>query len=338
MTLPMSDDSFLAIIVPAYKARFLSEALASIAAQTNQRFRLYVCDDGSPENLESIFRAANLPANAVFHRFEQNVGRRSLVESWRRAVALGREPWVWMFSDDDVMEPGCVAAFYRALQQDGDTCNVYRFNTLIINGRSEVTQINPPHPERESADEFIYHRLTGQRLSYAPEHIFRRSTYESRGGFVDFPYALGSDDASWINIAGRDTLLHGITGPRVCWRLSEINISSFSSDFVQRLSGYLEYAGWLYQRAADDSTWKIEGHTTTFRPRDLIRRWFLRQLRQCRHLFSWQEVGALADAASLRLGISVWHTRLVLIRSNIYRLLFLALNSLPDQFTKPLRF
>lgn len=317
----MPDAPLLAIVVPAYKARYLGEALRSIAAQTDQRFQLYVCDDGSPENLEPIFHAAGLPATAVFHRFEQNVGRTSLIESWRRAVDRSTEPWVWLFSDDDLMDPGCVAAFYHALSQDGDTINVYRFNTLVMDGAGQIIRIHPPNPERESVEEFIYHRLTEQRFGTAPEHIFRRSAYETRGGFVDLPFGLGSDDATWINLAGSDTPLRGIAGPRVCWRLSGINVSSFSTDYVVKHLGFLAYSDWLCRRLGGDSLRTVDGHPTVFDLRALVHRWFLSHFRRSRHFFSPGEVGLVAREAFKTLGISERHVWLVLIRSNFYFLL-----------------
>ena len=310
--------SLLAIVVPAYKARFLAEALASIAAQTDQRFCLYVCDDGSPENLETVFRAADLPAaRSEFHRFEENVGGRSVVESWRRSITRTVEPWVWMFSDDDVMDPGCVAAFYHALAADGETCNVYRFNTLIIDGDGRVLRINPPHPEHESVEEFIYHRLTEQRLGFAPEHIFRRAAYEARGGFVDFPFALGSDDATWINLAGEDTPLRGVNGPRVCWRLSGVNISAFSSDRLDKRLGLLAYARWLYRRSGAEKLGTVDGRPTVFDRRTLVRRWFLNHLRRCGSFFGPREMVTLVRETSRQLDVARWLVGLSLLAADL---------------------
>lgn len=47
----------IAIIVPAYKRRFLQATLNSIAQQSCKNFILYIGDDASPENLEPIVRS-----------------------------------------------------------------------------------------------------------------------------------------------------------------------------------------------------------------------------------------------------------------------------------------
>ena len=225
-----------------------------------------------------------------------------MVESWRRCVARTAEPWVWLFSDDDVMDPGCVAAFYRALEADGDACNVYRFNTLIIDGEGRVQRINPPHPERESVEEFIYHRLTEQRLGFAPEHIFRRTAYEARGGFVEFPFAMGSDDATWINLAGGDTPLRGIGGPRVGWRWSGINLSAFATEQLGKRLGLLAYMRWLRQRPGADALRTVDGRPTDFDRDTLVCRWFLGHLRRCGSFFGVREAAVLVRETSRQLG------------------------------------
>ena len=44
----------LAIIIPAYKACFFREVLDSIVRQSNRDFTVYIGDDASPDDLESI--------------------------------------------------------------------------------------------------------------------------------------------------------------------------------------------------------------------------------------------------------------------------------------------
>ena len=43
----------LAIIIPAYKQRFLRETLDSIAKQNNHDFTVYIGDDASPYQLDT---------------------------------------------------------------------------------------------------------------------------------------------------------------------------------------------------------------------------------------------------------------------------------------------
>ena len=102
----------LAIVIPAYKAKYLREALQAIAAQTDQRFQVYLGDDCSPEPVAEVVREFSHSMRIVYHRFDDNLGGKSLVQQWERCLRLTREPWIWLFSDDDFMDSHCVAAFY----------------------------------------------------------------------------------------------------------------------------------------------------------------------------------------------------------------------------------
>ena len=215
----------LAIIVPAYKSAFLREALESILRQTDGRFRVYVGDDASPELVGNIVRGFGLGADKlVYHRFAENLGGTSLVRQWERCIRLSTEPWVWLFSDDDVMDPGCVAAFYRELGGDDDLFDLCRFNTNLLDGEGLLPKKNPPHPANETGSDFLLVRLRDERTSFAQELIFSRKAWERVGGIPDFPLAWASDDA-FIAKMGVRRPIRGIAGPRVNWRVSEQNIT-----------------------------------------------------------------------------------------------------------------
>jgi len=214
----------LAIVIPAYKPTFLEAALDSVAAQTDRRFRVYVGDDAGPPEVArtcATFAAAGL--DLVYERYEQNLGRRSLTAHWNRCVRLSSEPWVWLFADDDVMEPGCVGAFYQALDE-GSAGSVLRFDTTVIGARGEVLAENPPHPRAETGVDFLYERLLGKRNSYVVEYVFRRDAFEGAGGFPDYPVAWCADDAAWFMFSGGGRI-ETLSGAKVRWRASGLNIT-----------------------------------------------------------------------------------------------------------------
>lgn len=70
----------LAIVIPAYKGRFLKETLDSIAVQAHKdEFVLYIGDDASPERLDKIVESYQNKVNLVYHRFSENMGGKDLV-------------------------------------------------------------------------------------------------------------------------------------------------------------------------------------------------------------------------------------------------------------------
>lgn len=94
----------LAIVIPAYKGRFLKETLDSIAVQAHKdEFVLYIGDDASPERLDKIVESYQNKVNLVYHRFSENMGGKDLVAHWERCIQLSAEPFIWLFSDDDLM-------------------------------------------------------------------------------------------------------------------------------------------------------------------------------------------------------------------------------------------
>ncbi len=235
----------LGIVIPAYKTAFLRETLQSIARQTDQRFQLYVGDDGSPEPIAQLVRAFPGARPVNYHRFDQNLGGTSLVRHWERSLGLTTEPWLWLFSDDDLLDPGCVAAFYAELEQSGGRHELYRFNTVWLNDARQTRDASAPHPAEEGGADFLTARLRGTRRSTFQELIFSRAAWLAAGGIPQFPLAWASDNA-FIATLGARCPIRCIPGPRVTWRWSRENISGSSSaaTFRIKLLASEEFVRW----------------------------------------------------------------------------------------------
>lgn len=268
----------LSIIIPAYKGKFLEESLRSIVKQTDQRFRVYVGDDASPEGLEEIvWRSGLCPNRLVYHRFETNLGKDSLVKHWERCIALSKEPWIWLFSDDDLMEPSCVSSFFQTLEETNHKYDLYRFDTVIINEKDQIISMNPPHPQRESWNEYLFFFLNNWRLSNQQELIFRRSAFEKIGGFIDFPLAWWSDIAFTIACSIR-TGIAKIEGSRLLMRKSNINISSMDAPKIYQLKlmALLQFTKWLVKFIESQT---YEGFPDNIILKQLIKKHFFWRLR-----------------------------------------------------------
>lgn len=219
----------LAIIIPAYKETFLDRALRSIALQTCHDFTVYIGDDASPHNIKSIVEEYEQKINIVYHRFEENLGGKDLVGQWERCIALSKdEPWIWLFSDDDEMEPKCVERFYSEIETD-ENYDLYHFNVDIIDENGGLFARRQPFPDWLCSKEFIVEKLKGNIASYVVEYIFSRKCYEKCGGFQKYDLAWGSDDATWIKF-GLDKGIKTIDGAKVKWRHSGLNISPSNND------------------------------------------------------------------------------------------------------------
>jgi glycosyltransferase involved in cell wall biosynthesis len=243
----------LTIMIPYFKRRYLKAALESLARQSDQRFEVFIGDDASPENSSDILKQFQGRLNLTYRRFPENLGRTSLAAHWNRCVQETASEWVWLFSDDDVVSENCVAEFYQALAGTGSSFDLYRFNTKIINAAGKVIHDPPPHPAVEAAEEFLFAKFIERRTSCAVEYIFRRSAFDARGGFVNFPLAWCSDDASWMAFSRR-TGIRTIPNAHVHWRLSDLNLSAANPKLVNlKLEAFGEYLRWLHAEFPDEN-------------------------------------------------------------------------------------
>jgi glycosyltransferase involved in cell wall biosynthesis len=240
----LPDTDSLAVVIPAFKGEFLERALASLTEQTDLNFRIYVGDDASPDDLESIIKRWSSKLRLHYTRFPENLGQYNLVRQWTRCIEMCDEPWVWLFSDDDEADPGCVES-WRAAQRLRPKADLFHFDVVQIDGASRVQQVFPEFPELLTITRFLEARFERKIASFAPEYIFRRAAWNRVGGFEIFPLAWCSDDATWIKIAARSGI-HSVSGPKVRWRLSGSNITTSSNRHARlKAQAATAYLNWV---------------------------------------------------------------------------------------------
>lgn len=239
----------LAIVIPAYKATYLEQCLDAIAAQTDQRFQLYIGDDGSPEPIAELFQKYKSFEHFHYHRFDQNLGGKDLVAHWRRCLAMTQgEEWIWLFSDDDVMDATCVETFYQQkVWNSHKDFDLFHFNLQVIDHEGQALWPIKPFPTFLSAHDFVDRRFRHQLHSSVVEYIFRRVAFEAVGGFEAMDLAWFTDDATWVKLMGQKGVAT-LTGALVYWRFSEQNISSTSVDLTilkRKVDASLMYWQWI---------------------------------------------------------------------------------------------
>lgn len=235
----------LAIVIPAFKATYLDAALNSIALQTRKQFNVYIGDDASPEDLQSISMRWEKYLPIVYHRFEFNLGMTDLVAHWHRSIALSKEPWIWLFSDDDLMDAECCDAIFQEIERAHPNVEIFHFNVRIINNLGNLIFEPPDFPATLSIEDFAIKRFSGELSSFAPDYVFSRDAFLRSSGFQSFPRAWCSDDATWIKIAGENGI-KTLVGPKISWRASDLNISTnHKLDGLDKLTASLHYIKWL---------------------------------------------------------------------------------------------
>lgn len=243
----------LAIIIPAYKATFLKQTLDAFEAQTCHDFNLYIGDDCSPEPIKDIVDLYIDRLPIVYRRFDENLGSTNLTLHWQRCIDMSNsEPYIWLFSDDDIVSDTTVEAFYQAIKKHGER-DLFHFPVNIIdeNDNSFIPKgyNKKPFDAIMSCKQFIINRLFFKINSFIVEYIFRRDAFNRVGGFESFDLAWGADDALWIKLSKNDGITSIDTG-LVGWRHSRQNISPNVKPeiVVRKLRASIEYLKFISQQ------------------------------------------------------------------------------------------
>ncbi len=217
----------LAIVIPAYKAKYLEETLNSFAHQTDHRFHLYIGDDCSPEGIGDIVEKFEDKIEIDYKRFDTNLGGLNLVAHWTRCLHLicNAESYVCLFSDDDIVDSNFVEKFYSTVAEYKSS--VYHYDLKIIDDKSEVISVPEEYPLFISGtDFFLQNNLKSDGITARmPEFIFELDSLLKAGGFIDFPLAMRSDNATVINMT-RNSDIVTVKGSHVYWRKSQLNVSN----------------------------------------------------------------------------------------------------------------
>lgn len=251
----MSD---LAIVIPAYKIDYFDETLSSIAEQTCKDFTLYIGDDHSPDDLKTIVNRFKGKIDIVYKRFDENFGGHDLVAQWTRCIEMSRgEDWIWLFSDDDIMDPNCVERFYSTLKNERPNVDLVRFNVNIINNDHEVLG-NSIFPSFTNSEFLFKNKLSGKVNCFAVEFIFSRKIYNEEQGFQNFDLAWGTDIATWMKFGANG--IYTIKDAMVSWRSSGKNITTQDSTtiIVRKLKASNAFLIW------SKKYWKAHGKNFSF--------------------------------------------------------------------------
>ena len=220
----------LAIVIPYYKKTFFRETMESIVSQTCKDFILYIGDDASPEDPLDIIEKCKDKISIVYHRFEENLGGKNLVAQWERCIDLTNgEEWLWLFSDDDVMQNTCVEEFKKTIIQN-ECIQFIRFSKRFSNVRTGEGYNTIYEKGKTSFTDFVMDALDlTQNHVTMPEFVYKRNLYE-RNGYVNFPLAWWSDKATYLNYILDAESVYNLSSV-VTFKFGE-NISSDNSEGV----------------------------------------------------------------------------------------------------------
>lgn len=190
-------------LLPAYKGKYLKEALNSILSQTYKDFKVIVSDDCSPEDLKSIFDATvGDDPRFVYRCNEHNMGGKSLVAHWNLLVDMCDTEFFMMASDDDIYEPEYLQEIDK-LTKKYPEIDLYRPRIRMIEADGTPERPEPRFSEFMSQVAFFRMTYLTESLYCEAAYCYRTKSFIEKGKYVDTPLAWYTDNATHIQMAER---------------------------------------------------------------------------------------------------------------------------------------
>lgn len=211
------------ITIPAYKQKYLYEAIKSCLAQTYKDFELIIVDDASPENLKTVVERFH-DKRIKFYRNEKNCGAVDVVDNWNTCLSYAKGDYVICMGDDDCLSDCCLSEYVK-LMEKYPKLGVYHAWTEVIDEHSEYLTMQQPRPEWESCLSLLWNRWNGRNRQYIGDFCFKRDLLILNGGFMKLPLAWASDDISAV-IAARQGGIANTQVPCFKYRQNRQTITS----------------------------------------------------------------------------------------------------------------
>ena len=190
------------ITIPAYKSRFLDEAIRSVVSQICPDWELIIVDDCSPEPLKEIVEPFLTDQRVRFYRNAKNCGAVDVVDNWNICLSHCTGDYIICMGDDDRLLPCCLDEYAKTIETYPDL-NVYHARTAIINEEGERVDVQEERPAWESCQEMILHQWKDRRKQFLGDFLFSRHWLLNNEGYVKFPLAYCSDWAT-ANLAAKE--------------------------------------------------------------------------------------------------------------------------------------
>ena len=190
--------SSVSVCIPAYRSRFLAEAIESVLNQTRPADEVLIVDDCSPHKLDRIVSRYE-PSEIRYVRNPSNLG---VPANYNRALALARSDYVMLFGDHDVMLPTFVERCARVLDENPEASFAFSAASAI-DENGEVLTDHPSglFPSVFSGDRLVRRLVTRTSSPVNMDTLIRKSSLEILDEPFDPTYWWYADLPLWIRLA-----------------------------------------------------------------------------------------------------------------------------------------
>lgn len=239
---PKLINNLVTIAIPAYKARYLHEAIDSALRQDYTNIEVIIVNDKSPYDLDSIVSQFN-DERIRYYKNDINLGSQSIVLNWNRCLEYAKGEYFVLLCDDDYLFPNFVSTLL-SLVKKYPSCDVFHARRMIIH-KDQRNSESKLWPEFESGEDFQFNSLENKRHHTVTEFLYRTEFIKSKGGYMVFPIGYYSDTASILSWSK-----NGIASSQECicaFRHNEENISSnnISCFSYSKFKASIQFWNWI---------------------------------------------------------------------------------------------
>ena len=185
-------------LLPAYKTRFLEEALLGIKCQSFVDFLCIVSDDCSPEDVKGVFdKVCADDPRFTYRRTKKNFGADNLAVHWNSLVGLCDTEYFMVASDDDIYHPDFLMEIDKLVARYPDA-GVVRARSQYIDSKGEVLKKDGLYDEHQDTLSYLYTRYNCSYIGGILNYAFRKEVFQKEKLFFEYPLAWFADDVAII--------------------------------------------------------------------------------------------------------------------------------------------
>ncbi|WP_260465972.1 glycosyltransferase [Stutzerimonas stutzeri] len=119
MTVTQANESkpLVSVVMPAYKAVYLEEALESVLRQDYRPLELVICDDCRGDEVREVVERFALRADFKV-TYQHNEKRLNETRNLARCIQLSQGEYIKPLYDDDMLDAECIKSLLAAMQKD----------------------------------------------------------------------------------------------------------------------------------------------------------------------------------------------------------------------------
>ncbi|MBR4729909.1 MAG: glycosyltransferase [Prevotella sp.] len=200
----MANNIKFSVTIPAYKDKYLKEAIDSVLAQTYQNYEIVIVNDASPYNLDSIVSQYD-DSHIRYFKNIKNCGAKDVVDNWNICLSHALGEFFICMGDDDKLTPRCLQDFAELIDKYPEL-DLFHARSEIIDDDSNLVSVLEERPEWES----VYSLMYNPRNTHLGDWLFKTETLRKNGGFYKLPYGWQSDDITAFIAAEK----HGVANTK----------------------------------------------------------------------------------------------------------------------------